>query len=146
MAADETTADKLARLRKEKSDREVAQTETREAAEVECLELESKFSSELGKLGVDFAMVFDPDLGSDGIIVVKLGADLAFRRFVDATVSAEGLAPAAAMYEFVAPAVVHPTQDKYAELVRKRGGLASRACDALASLHRVRGKRIEGKF
>ncbi len=142
----ESNAEKLARLRAEKATREAAQTETREAAEIECLELESKFSSELGKLGVDFAMVFDPDLGSDGIIVVKLGSDLAFRRFVDATVSASGLADASAMYEFVAPAVVHPTQEQYAALVRARGGLANRACDALSSLHRIRGKKIEGKF
>ncbi len=142
----ESNAEKLARLRAEKATREAAQTETREAAEIECLELESKFSSELGKLGVDFAMVFDPDLGSDGIIVVKLGSDLAFRRFVDATVSASGLASSADMYEFVAPAVVHPTQEQYAALVRARGGLANRACDALSSLHRIRGKKIEGKF
>ncbi len=142
----ETSAEKLSRLRSEKAMREAAQVETREAAEIECLELESKFSADGSKLGVDFAMVFDPDLGTDGIIVVKLGSDLAFRRFVDATVSASGLASAADMFEFVGPAVVHPTQERYAELVRSRGGLANRACDALSSLHRVSGKKIAGKF
>ncbi len=146
MSADETTAEKLARLRAEKATREAAQVEVREVAELAALELESKFSEGGKRLGVDFAMVYDPDLGADGIIVVKLGADLAFRRFVDATVASEGGASAADMYEFVAPAVIHPTVEAYATLVRARGGLANRACDALASLHRIRSKKIEGKF
>jgi hypothetical protein len=144
--AEETSAEKLKRLRAEKAERELLQVATREASEIAALELESKFAAELGKLGVDFAMVVDPDLGESGIIVVKLGADLAFRRFVDATVAAEGLASAAEMYEFTAPAVVHPTAETYASIVRSYGGLASRTCDALASLHRVRSKKIEGKF
>ncbi len=142
----ETPAEKLSRLRKEKATREADQVATREAAEIECLELESKFSADGSKLGVDFAMVFDPDLGSDGIIVVKLGSDLAFRKFVDATVSADGLASATDMYDFTAPAVAHPTAEAYAAIVRARGGLANRACDALSSLHRIRSKKIEGKF
>ncbi len=144
--ADETNAEKLARLRAEKAEREAAQVATREAAELASLELESKFSEGGKKLGVDFAMVYDPDLGPDGIIVVKLGADLAFRRFVDASTASETGASITDMYEFVAPAVVHPTVDAYASIVRARSGLANRACEALASLHRIRGKRIEGKF
>ncbi len=142
---EETVEAKIARKRADKAKREQAQANVRDIAELACLELEEKFS-ETGTLGVDFAIVFDPDLGADGIIVVKLGSDLAFRRFVDATVSAEGLASVTDMHEFVAPAVVHPTQEAYATLVRARGGLANRACDALSSLHRIRGKKIEGKF
>ncbi len=143
---EETTAEKLARLRGEKASRDAAQAETREAAEIACLELESKLTAEGGKLGVDFAIVFDPDLGSDGIIAVKLGADLAFRKFIDATVAAEGLASAADQYDFTAPAVIHPTREVYATIVRARSGLAGRAADALCSLHRIRGKKIDGKF
>ena len=148
MSTDETTTntDKLTRLRAAKALRAAAAVETREAAEIECLELEEKFSADGSRMGVDFAIVFDPDLGSEGIIVLKLGADLAFRRFVDETVSADGLASATGMYEFTAPAVVHPAPELYAALIRKRGGLANRACDALSSLHRVSGKKIEGKF
>ena len=146
MSVEESGADKLARLRDAKATREAAQAATREASEIEVLELEEKFSTELGKLGVDFAMVHDPDMGSDGIIVVKLGSDLAFRKFVDATVASEGLANAAEMYAFTAPAVVHPSREKYTEIVRARSGLANRTCDALSSLYRVRGKKIEGKF
>ncbi len=143
---DETSEEKLARLRKEKATREKAMGETRGAAELAELELESKFSADGSKLGVDFAMVVDRDLGPDGIIVVKLGADLAFRRFVDATVAANGSTSAADMFDFTAPAVVHPAPDAYAQLVRKRSGLADRTCNALTSLHRLKSSKIEGKF
>jgi hypothetical protein len=142
----ETNSEKLTRLRKGKAEAEQAQAETREAAEIACLEVEEKLRASGAKLNVDFSVVFDPDLGPDGVIAVQLGSDLAFRKFLDVAVSADGLAPAADMYDFVAPALVHPTAEKYAEIVRTRGGLANRACDALTSLHRVRGKKIEGKF
>lgn len=142
----ETRTEKIARLRADKAERDAAQAATREEAEIACLELEAKFAAEGGKLGVDFAIVFDPDLGPDGIIVVKLGADLAFRKFIDATVAAEGLASAAEQYDFTAPAVVHPTREAYATIVRARSGLGGRTADALCSLHRIRGKKIDGKF
>lgn len=146
MSDEETKADKLERLRREKADRAKEMSEIRDAAELAELELESKFSAEGGKLGVDFAMVVDRDLGPDGIIVLKLGADLAFRKFVDATMTSQGSPSAADMFDFTAPAVAHPTQDVYAKLVRLRSGLADRACNALTSLHRLKSSKIEGKF
>jgi hypothetical protein len=143
---DETNEAKLARLRKEKADRAKEMADTRDAAELAELELESRFSADGGKLGVDFAMVVDRDLGPDGIIVLKLGADLAFRKFVDATMAASGSPSAADMFDFTAPAVVHPAPDAYAKLVRQRSGLADRACNALTSLHRLKASKIDGKF
>jgi len=144
--SDETKAEKRARLLKERADREKAMAELREEAELAELELESKFSKELGKLGVDFAMVVDRDLGPEGIIVLKLGSDTKFRKFVDTTVSSSGSPSAADMAEFVTEAVVHPDPETYAKLARFRSGLVDRACNALTSLHRLKASKIEGKF
>lgn len=116
------------------------------AADVACLELEAKLAAEHGKEGVDFAIVFDPDLGDDGLIAVKLGSDLAFRKYIDAVSTAEGGVDAENLFHFTAAALVHPSVEQYTQIIRRRGFLANRTADALASLHRVRAKKIEGKF
>lgn len=144
--ADETKEAKRARLRKEQDDAEQAEKDRLEDAEIEGLELEAKFRTELGKKGVDFAIV-DASAYGEGFIVVKLGADLAFRKYVDAVHTASPGAPNSAdVFAFVAPSVVHPSPDEFAAMVRKRGRLSGRAADALASLHGVAAKVAEGKF
>lgn len=146
MAEDvETTAQKIARMRADKLKRHESYAETDEAAQLEGLELEEKFTKELGRLGVAFAMV-DATEQQEGFIVVKLGSDLSFRAYVDAVTVAEGSPPAADLYAFVGPCVVHPTLEQYADIVRRKGFIANRAADALASLHGTRKKKVEGKF
>ncbi len=142
----ETPAEKVARLRKEQDDVEQAEADAKVSAEIEGLEIEARFRAELGKKGVDFAIV-DATAYGDGFIVVKLGSDLSFRKYVDAVhVASPGAPTAADVFSFVAPAVVHPSQDQFAAIVRKRGRLSGRAADALASLHGVANKVAEGKF
>lgn len=140
----ETQAERLARLRAEKAAREATLEDERVAFELRELELDARYTNELGRSGVDWAMVSDVRLGV--IVVVKLGADLAFRRFTDAVATAEGAPDADALFQFTAPCVVYPTQDEYAELVRKRGFVSNRCADAVMSLHAMRQKKIEGKF
>lgn len=142
----ELLAEEKAELLKEHAQRAEAHALERTKAEVACLRLEKKLAAELGREGVDFAIVFDPDLGEDGLIAVKLGADLAFRKYLDAVTTTDGGVEPEALFHFVAPALVHPTQERYTEIVRRRGFLANRAADALASLHRVQAKKREGKF
>lgn len=141
----ETTAQKAARLRSEKTKRDEAYAVADEAAQLEGLELEARFTEELGRPGVAFAMV-DATGQEEGFIVVKLGSDLAFRKYVDAVSNAEGSVDAAELYAFVGPCVVHPSQEQYAEIVRRKGFLANRAAEALASLHGTRKKKLEGKY
>ncbi len=143
--SEETTEAKRARLRAEKDERDQAAKDAKSAAELEGLELEARFAKELGKLGVDFAMV-DASVYGEGFVVVKLGSDLNWRKYVDAVSKSEANPAAEDVFAFTAPAVVHPTAERYAEIVRKRGRLAGRAADALASLHGVAGKVTEGKF
>jgi hypothetical protein len=141
----ETTAQKIARMRAEKLKRQETYAAADEAAQLEGLELEDRFTKELGRLGVAFAMV-DATEQQEGFIVVKLGSDLAFRAYVDAVTVGEGSPAAADLYAFVGPCVVHPTLEEYAEIVRRKGFIANRAAEALASLHGTRKKKIDGKF
>ncbi len=145
-AVDETKEEKLVRLRGEQDASEQAEKDRQADAEIEGLELEARFRAELGKKGVDFAIV-DATTYGDGFIVVKLGSDLAFRKYVDAVHTASPGAPDSAdVFAFVAPAVVHPAPAEFAAMVRKRGRLSGRTADALASLHGVASKVAEGKF
>lgn len=147
MSEQETPQDKNARLRKEKAGRQKEADDRRIAGENLCLELEAKYEAEYGPINVAFAMVFEPLFGVDGIIVVKPGSDLNFRRYCDAVVSAaDADTDPIEVFNFVAPALVYPTAEKFAELNRTRGRLTNRAADALQQLHGVKQKKIEGKF
>lgn len=140
----ESTLEKLARLRSEKSAREAAFAEADAAFELLELELDAKYAQELGRRGVDWAMVSEAKAGV--LVIVKLGTDLAFRKYIDAVHEAEGGVDAADLFAFVSPCIVYPTQQEYAEIVRARGFIANRCADAVASLHLVRQKKVEGKF
>jgi hypothetical protein len=137
--------DRLAKLRQEKAERDRVWQAKKDAAELQGLELEARFSAELGRMGVDFAMVDATDY-EEGFIVVKLGEDLLFRKYVDAVASVEGMVDAADLYNFVAPNVVYPDQATYTQIVRRRGFLANRCADALSALHGVRQKKAVERF
>lgn len=139
--SEETQAERLARLREEKAKRDRAWSDKQAEAEIRGLELEAKYSAELGRAGVDFAIVDATEHG-EGFIVVKLGEDLLFRKYLDVVASTEsGLADPAELHNFVSPSLVYPDQATYASIVRRRGFLANRAADALAALHGIRQKK-----
>lgn len=140
----ETSAEKIARLRREKMEREAAFATDREAFELRELELDARFSAELGRRGTDWVMVSDDRFNA--VVVLKRGADLAFRAFCDAATTADGAPAAADLFAFAAPCVVYPSQEEFAELVRARGFISNRCADAVLSLHALRQKKMEGKF
>lgn len=142
---EENAQQKLARLRDEKRKREEQIAQADEAFELRELELDDEMSQKLGRRGADWALVSDKPTGT--LVVVKRGADLSFRKYVDAIHAADekGI-PSSDLYDFTAPCVVLPSSQEYAELVRKHGFIANRAAQAVASLHGVREKKLEGKF
>lgn len=141
----ETTVQKIARLTAEKAKRAEAYAEADAEAKLAGLELEERFTKELGRAGVAFAMV-DATEQEEGFIVVKPGTDLSFRAYIDAVTTAEGAPDAATIHAFVAPCVVHPSPEAFADLSRRKGFLGFRCAEALSSLHGTRKKRLEGKY
>lgn len=113
--------------------------------EVQGLELEAKYEETLGPIGIAFAMV-DATAHGQGFIVLKLGEDLAFRKYLDAAATADGLPDAAEIASFVNPCVVYPDAETYAGIVRSRGFIANRCSEALGALHGIQQKKIAGKF
>jgi hypothetical protein len=142
--ATESVMEKAGRLRRERAEREAAYAASDAAFELRELELDAKYSAEIGRRGVDWAMVSEAK--ANVLVIVKLGSDLAFRAYIDAVTTTEGGVDAADLFAFVAPCVVHPGQQEYAEIVRARGFIANRCADAVSSLHLVRQKKVEGKF
>ncbi len=137
-------AERAAELRKEQADRAQKESETTEDFELQELELDSRFSREIGKRGVDWAMVSEARIGV--IVIVKLGSDLSFRKYIDAVNNADGGVDPTELFNFVSPSVVYPSQEEYAEIARTRGFIANRCADALGHLHGMREKKQAGKF
>lgn len=133
-------ADKLAALREAKQKREEAAREAAELRELEVLELEEKFTADLGARGVQFEIVETVE----GPIVVKLGESVLHTRFQDA-VSKDKINDAT-VDQYVFPCIVHPTKEKYREIVGRRPALALRCASALSTLFGAKDATDAGKF
>lgn len=125
--ATESTADKLARLRKERAEREAARADKRVEREVEREELAARFEAELGPEGSEFAIV-DSGIVGDPIVVLKRPA------LVQWTTYEQSQQTPTDRYHFVVPSVVHPPQAEYNAFREKRIGVELLASNALAVL------------
>lgn len=143
-AARALRAERAAQLRQEQADREAADKDAEEEFQLQELELVARFAKSHGRQGVDWAMVSDARFRL--AVVVKLGSDLAFRKYIDAVNASEGGVDATELYNFVAPCVVHPSQEEYADIARTRGFIANRCAEALSALHGTRQKTQNAKF
>jgi hypothetical protein len=133
-----TVSDRLAELRAKKEAIDAAREIERKAREVEELELEVRFDGELGPRGSQFEIINTGEIG-EGCIVVKLGEEVLFKRFQNSKLTAEDAAA------FVRPCVVYPSQSKYDEITARRGFIATRCANALATLYGVKLEANAGK-
>lgn len=125
-------------LRKRKEEREKLREKARKAREAEVLQLEDRFETDLGPRGSAFEIVDSGELG-EGCIVVKLGEEVLWKRFSASKMNPEDVE------QFVKPLVVHPSREKYDEIVGRRGALAIRCAHALATLYGVKLEANAGK-
>lgn len=139
----ETIDEEIARLALEKAALDAAEAEKKKAARLEGLRLEVKYAAELGPINVAFAMV-DATKHGEGWIVLKLGSDLARRRFIDA--ADEKKLDAAAFEAYLVPCVVYPSAEEFRKIVRRRGHYEIRCARALSSLYGVSETEVEGKY
>lgn len=113
-----------------RADREAKLAQEAEAHEMLCLELEDKWSAELGLRGRAFEIVNEENVAGVGPIVVKLptlAAQKAYQRS-DAKDSPE----VAQIY--VKPCVVYPAPDVLSGILNDRHQLCLRCCLALTRL------------
>ena len=129
----------LAELRAKKQELDEARAKAREAREIEGLELELRFSEELGARGAHFELIDSGELG-EGHIVVKLGPEVLLKRFLATkTTTPEDVA------QFVRPCVVHPEPETFDAIVSRRPALAVRASMALLNLYGMKKEEDAGK-
>jgi hypothetical protein len=129
----------LAELRTKKQEIDEERAKAREARELESLELEIRFTGELGPKGAQFEIVDSGELG-EGLIVVKLGPEVLLKRFLASkTTTPEDVA------QFVRPCVVHPEPETFDAIASRRPALAARACHALMNLYGLKKEDDAGK-
>ncbi len=132
-------ASTLAELKAKKAELDEARESAREARELEGLELEIRFTAELGPMGSQFEMVDSAELG-EGFLVVKLGPEVLLKRFVNSkTNTPEEVA------QFVRPCLVHPEPEKFDEIASRRPALVIRAAHALMTLYGLKKEAEAGK-
>jgi hypothetical protein len=130
--------EKLAAARKAKEERDAARAAKREEAELAVLELEAKYEKELGPRGVDFEIVDTVE----GPIVVKLGEAVLHTRFQ----SKGDKYTDADVFDYVDPCVVHPSKEKFREMIGRKPVFAVRCASALATLFGAKSDEDNSKF
>jgi hypothetical protein len=128
--------DRLAKAREEKAKRDKAIEDARDAAELEVLDLDEKFSKELGPRGIEFEIVTT----SVGPVVLKRGEAVLQNRLSQSKVTD------ADVVEYVVPCVVHPTREKFLDMIDKRPLIASRCALALATLFGAKANDDASKY
>jgi len=137
-------SDRIAELREAKAKRDAAREEKEEKAnELEYLELEAKFDAELGPRGRAFEIINATSLG-EGFIVLKLGSGILWRNFEKALQKKDG--PSVVDVEsLIIPNLVHPSPEKYRQIVMDRPFVADRCASALGDLYGVKAEHDKGK-
>jgi hypothetical protein len=133
-----SSREKLARARADQARRAEERAAEKEAAELEHFDLVSRFEKELGVLDRAFTIVDLSELG-EGFVVLKLGEGVLWKTFVASKMDVVDTEA------FVLPNVVHPSQDTYRDIARRRGFVATRCANALAELYGVKRKEDAGK-
>lgn len=128
--------ERLAAAREAKEKKDAARAEAAAARELEALDLESKLEGELGPRGEHFEIVETVE----GPIAVKLGEGILHTRFQASKVTDTDI------HDYVFPCVVHPSKEKYLEIVGRRPGIALRCANALATLYGAKAQAEAGKY
>ena len=129
--------DKLSAAREAKAARDEKRRDAAEARELEALELETKYETELGPRGVMFEIVSN-DLGN---FVVKRGEFASHKRF-----NAKGKdVSEEEVFQLVLPALLHPARDSATLIFREHAGIAWDCCLAMQTLYRAKRGEDAGK-
>lgn len=129
MATNEDVQAKLEDLRAKRAKRESEREAEAQARELQELELEDKYSTDLGPRGKAFEMV----VTEHGIVVVKLGDAATYKRYMASDKDA-----AESIHQFVAPNVVFPSREEYGRLTVERPFVGVKCAGALLSLYGVK--------
>jgi hypothetical protein len=129
--------EKLRLAREGRAKREDEARQRAEAVELEALELEEKYTAELGPRGVKFDMVTN----DVGVFVVKLGEFVAHKRFNSKgdEVSEEDV------FALVTPSLIYPPAITALPLLRTHAGIAWDLALAMQRMYRARKETRAGK-
>lgn len=127
---------KLVAARAAKEAKEAARAEAAAERELEVLELEEDLEKKHGPRGSYFEIVET----AEGPIAVKLGEGVLHTRFAESKVTPTDI------HDYVFPCVVHPSREKYLEIVGRRPAVALRCANALASLYGAKASADAGKY
>lgn len=133
--------DRRTQLVAAKAERERKRIEEKDALELELLELEEKYESELGPVGRKFLILDLTELG-EGFVVLKQGETVVYKRYSEAKNKTDK-----EVEEYVLPCLVHPTTEKFLEIVNTRYPEVLYRC--AHAVNRLFGKKSEddmGKF
>jgi hypothetical protein len=139
--AEETIEQKIARLTKAREERDEAARLAALAHQALCLELDDRFSRELGPRGQAWELVNEDNTNGEGPIVVKLGDPVAHKLWQ----SKPGAAPEDA-FRYVEPSVVYPAKDVFTAIVNRRPQLLLRATAAVTALFGFSEGVLRGKY
>jgi hypothetical protein len=128
----------LAKLEEEKAKREAKREEKAKLRKLEALQLEAKYSEELGEKGVKFD-IHSTDVGN---FVLKLAEFISHKRFN--AKSGNGLAEED-VFAFVVPSVVFPDRDTTTRLFREHVQIAWRCAALLQAMSAAEGDAKAGK-
>jgi hypothetical protein len=104
------------------------------------LELDDKYSTELGPRGRAFEIVNEDNSGGEGPIVVKMAEATAHKQYMASPTPT----PLEDQFKYVRPSVLYPDGTVFADLGVRRPILVQRCCRALEHLAGLQA-RIVGK-
>jgi hypothetical protein len=133
-------AQRLATKLEARAKREQEREQQVKARQLEALELEERYESELGPI----KKYFDILETSDGPIVLKLGESVLFKTF-KAKLASKPDASLEDMHAFVFPCVVHPSKDRFLEITGRFPGLLVICMSALLALYQGGELSTQGK-
>jgi hypothetical protein len=134
----ETPEEELARLRKDRQDREGARAKDGVVRELEKERLLARFESELGARGSEFQLL-DTRLPGDPFVVIKRPAMVQWTKWDQSKQTPTD------KYELVAPSVVHPSMEQFNELRQKRVGIESTLSNLMAPMMGIFDAEEAGK-
>lgn len=117
--------------------REKAAAERAEAHELAVLELEDRFSTELGTRGVDFEIVEE---GLETPIVVKRALGVVYTKWRSDPNTVQSTT------EFIEASLVYPTREEFHAIAKDFPPIRERCENAIAALFKAKFRGDAGKF
>jgi hypothetical protein len=137
-----TMAERLAEARAAKADREAAAQLAAEARELLVLDLEARFSAELGPAGQAFEVLEFRQI--DKVVALKRAAAVVVKRFDAAATKKTGQGDADAM-EYVLPSVLHPSREEFRSWSGDHQAIVWECAAALRRMEGLRAAEVASK-